>query len=88
MSAIETGAKPPNQAYLAAIDKALDTGGFFATLWDELVKGDVAPVWLREWIEIEREATAFRWYEHAFVPGLLQTQCRLVKASVLVSAVG
>ncbi|MFI5837966.1 helix-turn-helix transcriptional regulator [Micromonospora sp. NPDC051300] len=74
VSAIETGTKPPTLPFLAAVDKALATGGYFATLWEELVKGDAAPVWLREWIEIEREATAFRWYEHAFVPGLLQTE--------------
>ncbi|MET7969990.1 DUF5753 domain-containing protein [Micromonospora sp. NPDC005305] len=74
MSAIETGCKPPTLSYLAAVDEALATGGYFATLWDELVKGDAAPVWLREWIEIEREAIALRWYEHAFVPGLLQTE--------------
>jgi len=74
VSAIETGSKPPSLPYLAAVDEALGTDGYFATLWDELVKGDAAPVWLREWIEIEREATALRWYEHAFVPGLLQTE--------------
>ncbi|WP_431937214.1 helix-turn-helix domain-containing protein [Micromonospora sp. RP3T] len=74
VSAIETGTKPPTLPFLAAVDEALTTGGYFATLWEELVKGDAAPVWLREWIEIEREATALRWYEHAFVPGLLQTE--------------
>ncbi|SFB88144.1 helix-turn-helix domain-containing protein [Micromonospora sediminimaris] len=74
VSAIETGTKPPTLPYLTAVDKALDTGGYFATLWDELVKGDAAPIWLREWIQIERDATAFRWYEHSFVPGLLQTE--------------
>ncbi|MEV2241390.1 Scr1 family TA system antitoxin-like transcriptional regulator [Micromonospora sp. NPDC049891] len=74
MSAIETGTKPPTLPYLTAVHKALDTGGYFATLWDELVRGDAAPIWLREWIQIEREATAFRWYEHSFVPGLLQTE--------------
>ncbi|MFC8848807.1 MULTISPECIES: helix-turn-helix transcriptional regulator [unclassified Micromonospora] len=73
VSAIETGAKPPTLPHLTAVDKALNTGGYFATLWDELVKGDAAP--MREWIEeIEREATALRWYEHSFVPGLLQTE--------------
>ncbi|PTA43753.1 XRE family transcriptional regulator [Micromonospora sp. RP3T] len=74
VSAIETGAKSPTPSYLKSVDQALNTGGYFLTLWDELVKGEAAPVWLREWIEIEREATAFRWYEHAFVPGLLQTE--------------
>ncbi|MFY1691751.1 DUF5753 domain-containing protein [Plantactinospora sp. WMMB782] len=32
------------------------------------------PVWLRGWIGWEREATALRWYELAWVPGLLQTE--------------
>ncbi|GIG86502.1 hypothetical protein Pen02_14380 [Plantactinospora endophytica] len=31
-------------------------------------------MWLRGWIEWEREATALRWYELAWVPGLLQTE--------------
>lgn len=74
VSAIETGTKPPTLPYLTAVDKALNTGGHLATLWEELVKDDAAPVWLRELIQIEREATAFRWYEHSFVPGLLQTE--------------
>ncbi|MFG2061274.1 helix-turn-helix transcriptional regulator [Micromonospora sp. NPDC048871] len=74
VSAIETGTKPPTLPYLTAVDGALETGGYFATLWDELVKGDASPVWLRELIQIEREATALRWYEHSFVPGLLQTE--------------
>ncbi|SCF48420.1 Transcriptional regulator, contains XRE-family HTH domain [Micromonospora matsumotoense] len=74
VSAIETGVKPPTLPYLASVDEALGIEGYFTTLWDELVKSDAAPVWLREWIEIEREATALRWYEHAFVPGLLQTE--------------
>ncbi|MER7165610.1 helix-turn-helix transcriptional regulator [Micromonospora sp. NPDC000207] len=74
VSAIETGTKPPTLPYLTAVDGALDTDSYFATLWDELVKGETAPVWLREWVEIEREATALRCYEHAFVPGLLQTE--------------
>ncbi|MEU6021418.1 helix-turn-helix transcriptional regulator [Micromonospora sp. NPDC047134] len=75
VSAIETGTKPPTLPYLTAVDGALETGGYFATLWDELVKGDSSPVWLREWLrQIEQEATALRWYEHSFVPGLLQTE--------------
>ncbi|WP_165521811.1 helix-turn-helix domain-containing protein [Micromonospora zingiberis] len=75
VSAIETGTKAPTLPYLTAVDGALGTGGYFTTLWDELVKGDAAPVWQREWLRhIEREATALRWYEHSFVPGLLQTE--------------
>ncbi len=29
---------------------------------------------MREWIECEQEATLLRWYEPAWVPGLLQTE--------------
>jgi hypothetical protein len=38
----------------------------------ELSKVD--PEWLREWIGLEREATLLRWYEPAFVPGILQAE--------------
>ncbi|WDZ86495.1 helix-turn-helix domain-containing protein [Micromonospora cathayae] len=74
VSAIETGSKPPRPDYLRAVDEALDTGGLFISLWEDLVKDSAAPVWLREWIEFEREAKAFRWFEPGFVPGLLQTE--------------
>lgn len=30
-----------------------------------------SPRWLREWIESEREAHQVRWYEPAFVPGII-----------------
>ncbi|QGN47907.1 helix-turn-helix domain-containing protein [Micromonospora sp. WMMD558] len=74
VSAVELGTRPPREDYLAAIDKALDTGGLFVRLWSDLVKDDAAPVWLREWIEFEREAVPLRWYEPADLPGLLQTE--------------
>lgn len=74
VSGIETGAKPVTLEYLKLVDTALETDGYFETLWTELVKDDAAPVWFREWIEIERDAASLRWYEHSFVPGLLQTE--------------
>ncbi|GAB3815719.1 helix-turn-helix domain-containing protein [Micromonospora zhanjiangensis] len=42
-------------------------------LWPDVLKRR-EPVWLREWVEWEREATALRWFELAWVPGLLQTE--------------
>jgi transcriptional regulator with XRE-family HTH domain len=81
VSAIETGTKPPTLPYLRAVDGALDTGDYFVTLWEELVKDGAPPVWLRDWLEIEREATALRWYEPAYVPGLLQT-CAYARAAL------
>ncbi|XTZ16940.1 helix-turn-helix domain-containing protein [Micromonospora echinospora] len=74
VSAIETGVKPPKPEYLKAVDEALETGGILLSLWEDLVKDAGAPVWLREWIEFEREAVALRWYEAAYVPGLLQAE--------------
>ncbi|WP_323373816.1 DUF5753 domain-containing protein [Plantactinospora alkalitolerans] len=74
ISAIETGATPVTLKHLRLVDNALETGGYFETLWNELVKDDAAPVWLREWLEYEREARTLRWYEPAFVPGLFQTE--------------
>ena len=62
VSGIETGTKPVTLDYLKLVDTALETGGYFETLWTELVKDDAAPVWFREWIEIEREAAFLRWY--------------------------
>ncbi|MEV0329674.1 helix-turn-helix transcriptional regulator [Micromonospora echinospora] len=74
VSAIETGVKPPKPEYLKAVDEALETGGILLSLWEDLVKDAGTPVWLREWIEYEREAVVLRWYEPAYVPGLLQTE--------------
>ncbi|MFI6760887.1 Scr1 family TA system antitoxin-like transcriptional regulator [Micromonospora sp. NPDC050417] len=42
-------------------------------LWPDVLKRR-EPTWLREWVEWEREATALRWFELAWVPGLLQTE--------------
>ncbi|MEU7753090.1 DUF5753 domain-containing protein [Micromonospora sp. NPDC049171] len=42
-------------------------------LWPDVLKRR-APVWFRRWVEIEREAVALRWFELAWVPGLLQTE--------------
>jgi hypothetical protein len=42
-------------------------------LWPDVLRRR-EPTWLREWVEWEREATALRWFELAWVPGLLQTE--------------
>ncbi|SCL38423.1 Helix-turn-helix domain-containing protein [Micromonospora pallida] len=74
VSAVETGSRPPTSEYVAAVDRALKTGGLFARLLDRLSDLDAAPLWLREWITFEQQARALRWYEVAWVPGLLQTE--------------
>ncbi|MBF9133708.1 XRE family transcriptional regulator [Plantactinospora sp. S1510] len=42
-------------------------------LWPDVLRRR-EPIWLREWIEFEREARLLRWFEPALVPGLLQTE--------------
>jgi transcriptional regulator with XRE-family HTH domain len=74
VSAIETGVKPPKPEYLKAVDEALETGGILLSLWEDLVRDASAPVWFRNWLEIERQAVSLRWYEIAVLPGLLQTE--------------
>jgi transcriptional regulator with XRE-family HTH domain len=74
VSAVENGQRPPTHDYLVAVDSALRTGGLFERLLDGLVSLDQAPVWFRDWLIIEREATLIRWFEPMIVPGLLQTE--------------
>lgn len=74
VSAVETGRAPLNGDYVALVDEALDQRGRLVRLWRALVKDAAAPSWLREWIEIEQQAVSLRWYELAWVPGVLQTE--------------
>ncbi|MGW5580943.1 helix-turn-helix domain-containing protein [Micromonospora chokoriensis] len=60
VSAVETATRPPTSEYVAAVDKALKTGGIFARLLERLTALDMAPVWLREWITFEEQAKALR----------------------------
>lgn len=73
VSAVETGDRPVSPDYLARVDAVLDTGGLFVTML-ELIRFHAAPDWFRPWEEIEREATALRWYDPTVIPGLLQTE--------------
>jgi hypothetical protein len=57
-----------------SVDKALSTGGLFERLLSTLVSIEQAPVWFRDWLKVEREATLIRWFEPMIVPGLLQTR--------------
>ncbi|MGI5213218.1 helix-turn-helix domain-containing protein [Plantactinospora sp. CA-290183] len=74
VSSVETRHRPPTADYVAAIDKAFNTGGTYTRLLVKLSGFDTAPIWLQDWIEIERQAVLLRWFEPAYVPGLLQTE--------------
>ena len=89
VSAVETGQRPPGRDYVTAFDRALKTGGLFERLLADVVSLDRAPVWLRDWIIFEREATLLRWFEATVLPGLLQTEAyarAVLEASGLLDA--
>ncbi|MEU7587899.1 DUF5753 domain-containing protein [Micromonospora sp. NPDC049230] len=60
--------QPRRRAKLAFI-----LGRDVGDLWPDVLKRR-EPQWLREWVDWEREAVAIRWFEHTWVPGLLQTE--------------
>jgi transcriptional regulator with XRE-family HTH domain len=70
---VEIGHRTPSQDFVGRLDAALESGGFFERLL-ALVRADAAPPWLREWIQVEAEATLIRWFEPSLIPGLLQTE--------------
>jgi transcriptional regulator with XRE-family HTH domain len=74
VSSVETGGRPPTKEYMRTIDEHHGTGGRFGRMLEKLAQLDAAPAWLREWIQFEREAITLRWFELAYVPGLLQTE--------------
>ncbi|RGC66564.1 hypothetical protein C5N14_22665 [Micromonospora sp. MW-13] len=57
-----------HRAQVAAI-----LGREIVDLWPDALKRR-EPVWFRRWADIEREALSLRWFELAWVPGLLQTE--------------
>ncbi|MFG2108047.1 DUF5753 domain-containing protein [Micromonospora chersina] len=60
--------QPRRRAQVAALLRR-DVGD----LWPDVLKRR-EPHWLREWVDWEREAVALRWFEHTWIPGLLQTE--------------
>lgn len=78
VSSVETGGRSLTPDYAVALDRAYDPAfregkdGRFGRMLRELSEFD--PDWLRQWIEYEQQAKLLRWYEPAWVPGLLQTE--------------
>nr|MDT0659910.1 helix-turn-helix transcriptional regulator [Micromonospora sp. DSM 115978] len=72
VSAVERGTRPVLPDYLAVVDKEFRTS--FLTYYREVVENEITPVWLREWNNLQDDAVSLRWYEPAFIPGLLQTE--------------
>ncbi|MEO3745209.1 helix-turn-helix transcriptional regulator [Plantactinospora sp. B5E13] len=74
VGSVENGSRAPKEDYLAAIDKHFHTGGIFVRMLRKVIVFDVVPPWFREWARNELRAVFLRWFELAFVPGLLQTE--------------
>ncbi|WP_460917165.1 Scr1 family TA system antitoxin-like transcriptional regulator [Plantactinospora veratri] len=74
VSSVETGQRPPTPRFLKVADEVLNTGGLLMSIYEDLVKADLSPVWVREWLEYEAEAETLRTFENTTIPGLLQTE--------------
>ncbi|MDW5323747.1 helix-turn-helix transcriptional regulator [Plantactinospora sp. KLBMP9567] len=74
VSSVETGQRPPTEEYLEAVDRVFETGGLFSRLLVRINTLEVVHVWLRPWIEVERDAIVLKSYEPLVIPGLLQTE--------------
>ncbi|MDG4829328.1 helix-turn-helix transcriptional regulator [Solwaraspora sp. WMMD1047] len=69
---IERGDRPALLDYLKAVDRTFGTA--FVKFYEELVRGEPTPIWLKSWLDREREASLLRYFELAVVPGPLQTE--------------
>ncbi|MGW6861196.1 helix-turn-helix domain-containing protein [Streptomyces xanthophaeus] len=74
IASIEQGRRAlmPNIAEL--MDLHLCLPGLLAVAAHEMPERDAAPPWSEEYMDLERRAVAFSWYECAVVPGMLQTE--------------
>lgn len=71
---VETGKKPPSEEFADTLDEALQTGGLLSRIRRHALTHDATPEWLRDWFDVEQQATRIMWFELSLVPGLLQTE--------------
>lgn len=69
---VETGRRVPSMDFARLCDQVFGTTGTFERLQQHL-RTVPFPAWFRPFVEYEARATALRGFEHALVPGLLQT---------------
>ncbi|MDG4789460.1 helix-turn-helix transcriptional regulator [Micromonospora sp. WMMD1102] len=72
VGAVERGERPALPDYLGPVDRVYRTG--LLDFYQEFVLGEKSPVWLRPWLEYEREASMLRYFELAVLPGPFQTE--------------
>jgi transcriptional regulator with XRE-family HTH domain len=70
---VETGERRPSLDFARRCDAMFETDGRFERIQRRISRETVVP-WFRDWAGIEQEATALRWFEPMYVPGLLQTE--------------
>src|SRR5580704_14336025 len=70
---IESGKRSPSRKLAELLDMVFDEPGTFARA-EKRLRSVPFPASFRPFTVYEAEATALRWYEHALVPGLLQTE--------------
>lgn len=74
LSAIERGVRGVKPGYAEQFDEALNTDGKLRHLWENLNKSNGFPLWYRDVVRMEREASEIREYHPLLIPGLLQTK--------------
>jgi transcriptional regulator with XRE-family HTH domain len=72
VSKVENGERPPSRGFAARCDEVLGLAGLLGRLRSHLLM-ESAPSWLRDWMDVERDATGIRAYHPNLVIGLLQT---------------
>jgi transcriptional regulator with XRE-family HTH domain len=70
---IESGKRSPSRKLAELLDMVFDEPATFARA-EKRLRNVPFPASFRPFTVYEAEATALRWYEHALVPGLLQTE--------------
>ncbi|GAA4948007.1 hypothetical protein GCM10023205_05030 [Yinghuangia aomiensis] len=75
IASYETGHRPLNAQFVLRADEILDAEGALTREWERLAADEHPADTEFSWfIELEKQSTAIRAFENAFVPGLLQTE--------------
>ncbi|MEV5765710.1 helix-turn-helix transcriptional regulator [Micromonospora sp. NPDC052213] len=70
---VETCDRRPSLDFARRCDTVFGADGRFERIQRRISRETVVP-WFRDWAGIEQEASALRWFEPLYVPGLLQTE--------------
>ncbi|AVT33317.1 XRE family transcriptional regulator [Plantactinospora sp. BC1] len=70
---VENCGRRPSLDFARRCDRLFDTDGRFERI-QKRISREIIVQYFREWAGVEQEAKALRWFEPAYVPGLLQTE--------------